>query len=806
MTAAVSGSAAVAQAQFGMGQAAMAPAGGVVNRAVGAFQNLNQNGPGWLYYGINAADRGLGYNGSYMTLGGFIPYAEDDLGGFWAADLRGHLSEYGGFFSNVGFVRKQFLGGTLLGVGVYWDYDGDQNQYITGNAPGTSQFGQFGHTYQQVGVSGEWLTDFGNIRSNGYIPVGSTAYTVGNPGSPFYQNFVMCQNGLDAALSGVDLEVGAYIPGLSDWAGMISVGGYALGNARYNWQQGPLAGKDVVPWFGGVYTRLDMTFIQNWDFSLQANNDSYFDWTGFARLTYRMGGSRRRNVPDQMEQPMMRNEHIVRAHQTPQVAINPSTGTPWRVIHVNNAAAAGGNGTVEAPFNTLAAGDTAATQAWDIVFVNRGIGAYDTQSPTPGPLNTTFSFNAANQYLVGDGAAFYIPTTTCGNLNIVTSAGALPVLTNPAGSSVFIDGSVAPGAVVANLNIQESRIGIEATGNLSSGIARGGLVPIASPTGATVVSNVTIGRSSPAGAGLAKGVLVDNASGEMRFADTKITNMNDIGFEVLGGSANVTYQGSITNDSAAGGSSSQPLVKIDGPTGGTISLAYGNSTGTVANALTDTGGGGIVVENQVGGTVNLGNIQLTNINSAAGAITLTNNDGVVNIQKAKITNTSAVGTASGYGLSIQGGSDGTFNIFDMTITDVRTAGVNIEASPAADVLFDNLVINQTSAAPSGKGLVANDLQEITLTGASNSITTQNATAIELNSVQTVDVGTAPAPGISPFAKVSTQTGTAATAVVLTGISSGTLNLGTNFTVATGTTGTTTNVTNTTSGPVTVVIP
>jgi len=84
---------------------------------------------------------------------------------------------------------------------------------------------------------------------------------------------------------------------------MVSVGGYAFGNARYN----NVNGTDLVPYFGGVYTRMDLTLIRNWDFSLQANNDSFFDWTGFARLTYRMGGSRRRNVPDQMEQPMMRN-------------------------------------------------------------------------------------------------------------------------------------------------------------------------------------------------------------------------------------------------------------------------------------------------------------------------------------------------------------------------------------------------------------------------------------------------------------------------------------------------------------------
>ena len=800
----------LAYAQMGgMGQGAMAPAGGVVNRAIGRLQDLNQNGPGWMYYGINAADRGLGYNGSYMTLGGFIPYAEDDLGGFWAADLRGHFSEYGGFFSNVGFVRKQFLGGSLFGVGVYWDYDGDQNQYSTAGMCGTGPFGQFGHSYNQVGISTEWLTDFGNLRSNGYIPVGTTAYTAGNPGSNFYQNFVMCQYGLDAALTGADLEVGAYVPGLSDWAGMISVGGYALGNARYDWSAGSLAGKDVVPWFGGVYTRLDMTLIENWDFSLQYNNDSFFDSTGFARLTYRMGGSRRRNVPDQMEQPMMRNEHIVRAHQTPEVAINPSTGTPWNVVHVDNSAAAGGTGTVESPFNTLAAGNAAATKSWDIVFVNRGIGAYDTQSPNPGPADTMFSFQAANQYLVGNGAAFYLPTSCCGPLNIATdTSGLLPVLTNPAGAAVFVDGAVAPGAVIANLNIQESRIGIHATGNLSSGIPRPGGVPFGSPTGDMIVSNVTINRSTPPSAGLAKGVLIDNASGSAKFVDTSISNMNDVGFEVLGGTANVNYQGSIVNNSAAGGSSSQPLVHIDGPTAGTISLAYGNSTGTVANNLSDTGGGGILVENQVGGTVNLGNISFNKINSSGGSITLDNDAGFVNIQGATIANTGAVAGSSPYGVSIQNGSSGTFTFLDVKITDISKAGVNIDGSPTASATFDNLVVNQTVAAPAGEGILANGAGTLAFTGLSNSITTQNAAAFDLNSVSVFDAGTSPAPGTSPFVKVSTQTTAGGgTAAILTGAaSSGILNLGSNFTVAGGAAGTAADVNNTTAGPGVTVIP
>jgi hypothetical protein len=459
--------------------------------------NDNSN-PGWLYYGVNGADRGLGYVGSYMTLGGFIPYAQDDLGGFWSADLRSHLSVYGGFFSNVGVVRKQFVGGTLLGLGVYWDYDGDENQYP--NTVITDQSGSYlfggGETYNQIGVSGEWLTDWGNLRSNGYIPLGQTASTLG----PFVGNSLLAINGINAALGGTDLEVGAYLPGLADWAGMISAGGYAYGNALYQFP----SGADVVPWFGGVYTRLDMTFLENWDFSLQANNDSYFDWTGFARLTYRMGGSRRRNVPDQVEQPMMRNEHIVRAHQAPVQAINPTNGLPWRIIHVDNSAAVVGsgtstaasaalassgtstvgNGTFESPFKELVDGRDAATQEFDVVFVHQGISnriPYSIPVPPADPLlnpdpnglppvypntaiDNSYYFNANNQYLVGEGTSLRLNTVSHGSIPIDSGrkTGAYPVIANAAGTAIVLtdpQGSVT-NATVDHFQIQDSYIGI----------------------------------------------------------------------------------------------------------------------------------------------------------------------------------------------------------------------------------------------------------------------------------------------------------------------------------------------------------
>ena len=567
-----------------MGQMGMAPASGVVNRAVNGFKDLNSNGPGWLYYGINAADRGLGYQGSYMTLGGFIPYAQDDLGGVWNADVRTHLSTYGGFFSNMGAVRKQFLGGTLLGIGVFWDYDGDMNQYsdttIT-DGSGSYVFAG-GQAYNQVGVSAEWLTDFGNLRSNGYIPVGSTGQVMG----PFVGNSILCTPGINAGLAGTDLEVGAYIPGLADWAGMINVGGYAYGNSRYDLANG----QDAVPWFGGVYTRLDVTLIENWDFSLQYNNDSYFDSTGFARLTYRMGGSRRRNVPDQMEQPMMRNEHIVRAHQAPEQAINPYTSAPWRVIHVDNTAsnAATGDGTAQSPFTKLAdpAGPNAnatANRPFDIVYVHQG-------NSLNTPYQGTYVFKYNNQYLVGEGTSLTIPTVDCGFLALGPASGDYPVISAPYGAAgIKLSDGNANNMTVDHLSIVGASVGIS-NGN---GLPSGGLATVndvriigtgPSQTGVVIAgvgTNVTYNFTKMQLSDLtADGFVIDGQDGAGGVQGGPNVNITDSSIEDTSGSA------VIANALAGGGRVRLASSTIRGATGAGVVVTGANAileTSTISN-------------------------------------------------------------------------------------------------------------------------------------------------------------------------------------------------------------------------------
>ncbi|MBT4886034.1 MAG: hypothetical protein HON07_02335, partial [Planctomycetaceae bacterium] len=598
-------------------------ANGVVNRGLGALGSFNDAGPGFFYYGINGAGRGLGYFGSYMTLGGFIPYAQDDLGGFWSADLRTHLSTNGGFFSNVGIVRKQLTdNGSLLGLGLYWDYDGDMNQYA---GTGNTEFGQFGHVYQQVGFSGEYVTDRGAIRSNGYMPVGTTAYNVGAPGTPWSKNYIMCDYGLDAALGGADLEVGAWIPKLEAFGGMISVGGYTYGNAN-EWSRGTETGERMVPFFGGVYTRFDITVANNWDINLQYNNDPFFDSTGFARLTYRMGGSRRRNVPDQLEQPMMRNEHIVRGHQTPEYLSNTqNNGTPWNVIHVDNTAAAGGDGTAEAPFTNLADADVAATRQWDIVYVHEG-----NSRVAPNFYGDSFSFNADNQFLVGSGGPLTLAVgSNCGTFNTASNAYLFtvpaqstnnPLLSNPGGTSIDTNGQ--GGLTIANLDIVGSNEALLVQGGDLNGTAQP-FGTTANPydsaislAGGTSVRNVNIGGDGTAA--IQRGVRITDSTGGIEFTDTTIANMTRSGLLIDNntGALLVSYDGRIVSDTANTGGIASPLVVIDSNTGaGTFDIAVGSPPAgslITTNELSDTGGEGIIISNNADTvTNNLGNISLT---------------------------------------------------------------------------------------------------------------------------------------------------------------------------------------------------
>lgn len=334
---------------------------------------------------------------------------------------------------------------------------------------------------------------------------------------------------------------------------------------------------------------------------------------------------------------MMRNEHIVRTHQTPEVAINPETGTPWKVIHVDNAAATSGNGSAEAPFTTIAAGNAVAVNAWDIVLVDPGTG-------TSVGYDTTFSPLAENQYFIGNGTPFAINTVCCGPLFIASGSGQRPLLSNSTGASI----EVTNGLVVNNFNIVGSQTGILGIGNLSSGVNRPGETPYNSAVGASVVNNVAISGTKLAGQ---TGVRLESTTGDIVFQNTTITDMTKAGFAADGGDPNVTFSGNISNNTATNGGFVSPVVDIQNTTGGTISLAVGSApTGsTVANGISDTGGGGIQIAKNTGGTINIGNATLTD--TVPTAINVVDSNAIINVTDSKIAKTTP-GTA----INVDGGS------------------------------------------------------------------------------------------------------------------------------------------------------
>jgi hypothetical protein len=722
------------------GQGAMAPVGGLVNSGIARFRELEANGPGWMYWGLNAADRGLGYQGSYMTLGGFIPYAEDDLGGIWSADLRSHLSNYGGFFSNVGLVRKQFFGGAIGGIGVYWDYDGDQNQYADTTITDTSGSYIFagGQSYNQVGVSGEFLTDYGNLRSNGYIPVGTTAQTMG----PFVGNSLLCTPGINAALTGADLEVGAYLPGLADWAGMVSVGGYAFGNSRYDL----VGGQDVIPWFGGVYTRLDLTLIRNWDFSLQYNNDSYFDSTGFARLTYRMGGSRRRNVPDQMEQPMMRNEHIVRAHQAPEQAINPANNLPWVVYHVDNSTsvAPGGTGTVERPFRTLSEGETNAANPYDIVFVHLG---QSSTTPYETPANG-YQFRADNQYLVGEGTSLRVPSVNCGQVALWaqgTSPNYPVIAASGTGNGIAINlGGSRTNSTIDHLRITNSPVGI------SSGTAGLQVGAIANVNDVQIVGTAAGQR----------GIELSGTAGTFNLTSLSLSNLTRDGIAVLGsgtGSTASDIQVNLTNSKINNTTGSGILVQnvtgtagrlrvvgseINGSTGAGIFV--GNANAFVGTSTFSTNGlAGVYVQDSAPSTTTLpavpGNsvVQVADSKFSRGAVGVwaLADSGTTNvtITNNRISTTSSPSGANGVMLSVSSGTQGRLN--------ARVVGNEITPK-----IITSRVTNTTVTSTSGTGTGT------VVTTSSTATTTYSS----LGNILLTTTGSASPTGFSPNSKLYVQ--------------------------------------------------
>ena len=342
---------------------------------------LRQPGtPGRLWFEANVAEQGLGYEGSYLTVGGKTRLGEDRFDGRWLFEGQVHhsLEDDGGFFANVGIERVFSIDAANadISVSAWYDFDDDTQA-------------AFSHRFHQVGVSTAIKTPKWDLIGAGYFPTGIQDYSFGDPSGHncFVGNSIVLTPGIDSALQGFDVTLRLRPQQLAMANGSIDIGGY-----HYN--------SDLVDAFGGVRFRLGFQVLQGMIVSAELNHDDRFDTTGVLGIGWAFGGGASARGSEyslggrDLEQTV-RNDHIVRFNQDVVLAIDPETGVPYNVVHVENTAdPAFQDGTAETPFSTLRAAQQNSAPG-DFIVVNSGDG-------TDRGLNQGIRLQD-NQRLVGTG-------------------------------------------------------------------------------------------------------------------------------------------------------------------------------------------------------------------------------------------------------------------------------------------------------------------------------------------------------------------------------------------------------------------
>lgn len=370
--------------------------------------------PGRLWLQSNLADRGLGFQGSYLTLGSKTRLFEDFLDGRWLgeAELHHSLEEGGGFFSNIGLERIFSIDAarTDVSLSVWYDYDGDMQ-------------GSFAHTFHQIGASAQIKTPRWDLIGNGYFPIGSTDYSFGDPtgANCFAGNRIVLIPGIDSALQGFDTAVRFRPEPLAFVNGSLDLGGY-----HYR--------SDLVDSFSGGRVRLGMQMLKGVIFSAEVNHDERFNTTGLLSLGWLFGANASGRGHEYSPlgrdlESVPRNDHIVRFNREAVVLMDPLTGLPYNVIHVNNESdPLLGNGSFENPFSSLTEAEFASAPG-DVIAVAAGDG-------------TDFNMDQGivlqdDQRLWGLGSSFLVPNANGTFFELCATGDERPIISNDGGFAVI---------------------------------------------------------------------------------------------------------------------------------------------------------------------------------------------------------------------------------------------------------------------------------------------------------------------------------------------------------------------------------
>lgn len=344
----------------------------------------------------------------------------------------------------------------------------------------------------------------------------------------------------------------------------------------------------------------------------------------------------------------------------------------FRVWYADNSGTAPGDGRDASPFTALASAESASA-AGETIFLRYGNG-------TSAGYDAGFTFKAG-QSLTGQGVSSDVTTTVNGQPLVLLAAGSAPTVTNsPSGTTL----TLATNNTAQGFNVNSvSGPGIGGTGfgtfvaSEMEVAATGG--PSLDLTGGTV-SGAFTSLSSTTSAG--SGLHLDGVAGTLTAPAGLVTGAFTYGVDVVGGTANVTYGGSISGSGAR-------AARVMGRTGGALVFS-GN--------ITDAGGG-ILVQSNLAGTISFNGASKSIATGASNGVTLASNTGAtVNFGGGGL----AITTTGGTGFSVSGG--GTVNVTGANNTIAVTGGTALSVANTT-IGASGLSFRSISASGDGNGIV-----------------------------------------------------------------------------------------------------
>jgi hypothetical protein len=505
---------------------------------------------------------GVGYTNGYTYLEGFIPLSQTPGESIVFGNVRVINYDNAQFWeTQVGGGGRQLIDNTVWGINSFYDGRNTDSNY-----------------YNQFGFGMEALREKWEFRSNFYFPIGHQTTTVGDSGFTNPQ-FVGTNISLDhtqqlvTAMKGLNMEGGRILP--SCWESLRT---YAyVGYYHYD--------ASGVQSIDGIRGRLESWVNEGFSMNFSAQRDQVFGTTITGGLSFHLGGvvkgSRAGNeLAAKLGNRVVRDPNIVLQNTsttTHELAIDPVTGKPIEVRHVDSNAAVGGNGSVENPYKTLST--MQAGSATNQILFAHGGSVFNNQSITL-KANQRFLGEGTDHYFTATQGTFLLPHATVNTLAPrFTGIGNITLANNTEVAGLNINrsmGAAITGANVSNVLIDRNRI----VGSIAPGIN-----PIALLSTTAGNHNWTV-----------EGNMIN---GGMNLIDTTGSVAAVIRDNTIlgGGAVTITQTGGTDRYQVVNNIFNPGALFLHTLTGGTSTMQFANNHGT----------GGPFIFTRLGGTMNLEN-------------------------------------------------------------------------------------------------------------------------------------------------------------------------------------------------------